>query len=231
MIRYKELWGDQGGESDQVLVNGLNLCTPNLCPIAKQVNALFAFDDNRDGKTDLSSPDPVLNQLPFLTGADVFIPASSPGGTPAGTTSFQLISRGAGPARRLDVPNWDSTTDGVIIQWDDFEQPIASSPAAPSSAATTPATTCVRRQRFTYRIHQPVHGRIVRVSAFIDDRLVKRVRGRRITGLELPRPAGKASFTARIVATSNRGQRTISVRRYRRCDKARPHTHVIHRRV
>jgi hypothetical protein len=34
---------------------------------------------------------------------------------------MRLISRGAGPARTLNVPNWDSTTDGVTIQWNDFE--------------------------------------------------------------------------------------------------------------
>jgi pimeloyl-ACP methyl ester carboxylesterase len=117
-IRYKELWGDQDAESDQLLINGLNVCTPGLCPISKQVNAFFAFDRNRDGQTDLSSPDPVLGNLPFLQGADVFIPASSP---PSGTTSFQLFSRGAGPLRTLRTPNWDSTSDGVIIQWNDFE--------------------------------------------------------------------------------------------------------------
>jgi pimeloyl-ACP methyl ester carboxylesterase len=119
-IRYKELWGDQSAESDQLLINGLNICTPGLCPISKQVNAFFAFDRNRDGQTDLSSPDPVLGSLPFIQGADVFIPASSP---PDGTTSFQLRSRGAGPVRTLSTPNWESTSDGAIIQWNDFEQP------------------------------------------------------------------------------------------------------------
>jgi triacylglycerol esterase/lipase EstA (alpha/beta hydrolase family) len=118
-IRYKELWGDQGAESDQLLIDGLNICTPGLCPISKQVNAFFAFDRNRDGQTDLSSPDPVLGSLPFIQGADVFIPASSP---PSGTTSFQLLSRGTGPVRTLRTPNWDSTSDGVVIQWNDFEQ-------------------------------------------------------------------------------------------------------------
>jgi Lipase C-terminal domain len=117
-IRYKELWGDQGAESDQLLVNGLNVCTPGLCPIGKQVNAMFMFDRNLDGQTDLSSPDPAFNALPFLQGADVFIPASSP---PSGTTTFQLLSRGAGPLRTLKTPDWESTMDGVIIQWNDFE--------------------------------------------------------------------------------------------------------------
>jgi hypothetical protein len=118
-LRYKELWGDQGAENDQLLINGLNVCTAVLCPISKQVNAFFAFDRNRDGQTDLSSPDPVLSQLPFIQGADVYVPGSSP---PTGTASFQLISRGGGPVRNLDVPNWDAVGDGVIIQWNDFDR-------------------------------------------------------------------------------------------------------------
>jgi AF_1763-like, C-terminal domain/Lipase C-terminal domain/Lipase (class 2) len=117
-IRYKELWGDQGAESDQLLINGTNVCAPVLCPISKQVNAFFAFDRNGDGQTDLSSPDPVLGELPFIQGGDVYIGAGSP---PNSTVSFQLISRGTGPVRTLNVPNWDSPTDGVTIQWNDFE--------------------------------------------------------------------------------------------------------------
>ena len=119
-IRYKELWGDQPGESDQLLINGLNVCPANLCPASKQVNALFAFDRNRDGQTDLSSSDPVIGSLPFLQGADVFIPASSPA---TGTTTFQLLSRGKGPLRTVKTPNWDSMTDGATVQWNDFEKP------------------------------------------------------------------------------------------------------------
>jgi hypothetical protein len=90
-----------------------------LCPISKQVNALFAFDRNRDSKTDLSSPDPVLGNLPFIQGADVYVRASSP---PNRTVSWKLISRGRGPVRTLNVPNWDSTTDGVTLLWNDFDR-------------------------------------------------------------------------------------------------------------
>src|SRR3954447_26789525 len=118
-IRYKELWGDQGAENDRLLVNGLNVCTAVLCPISKQVNAFFAFDRNRDGQTDLSSPDPVLGSLPFIQGGDVYVP-SSPSAT--GTATWQLDSRGGGPIRTLKVPNWDSMTDGVTLQWNDFER-------------------------------------------------------------------------------------------------------------
>jgi hypothetical protein len=118
-IRYKELWGNQGSQNDRLLVNGLNICTPVLCPISKQVNAMFAFDRNRDGQTDLSSPDPVLGSLPFIQGADVFVPAASP---PDATVSWRLDSRGGGPVRTLKIPNWDSSTDGFTLQWNDFDK-------------------------------------------------------------------------------------------------------------
>ncbi|TMA71704.1 MAG: hypothetical protein E6J72_21295 [Deltaproteobacteria bacterium] len=118
-IRYKELWGDQGDENDQLLVNGLNIATDVLCPISKQVNGYFAFDRNRDGQTDLSQPDPVLSALPFLQGADVYVAGSSP---PDGTVSFQLISRGGGGTRTLNVPNWEAVVDGVTLQWQDFDK-------------------------------------------------------------------------------------------------------------
>jgi pimeloyl-ACP methyl ester carboxylesterase len=118
-IRYKELWGDQGTQNDRLLVDGLNICNATLCPISKQVNAFFAFDRNRDGKTDLSSPDPVLGSLPFIQGGDVYVPSSP---TASGTATWQLDSRGGGPIRTLKVPNWDSMTDGVTLQWNDFER-------------------------------------------------------------------------------------------------------------
>jgi pimeloyl-ACP methyl ester carboxylesterase len=118
-IRYKELWGDQGAQNDRLLANGVNICNATLCPISKQVNAFFAFDRNRDGQTDLSSPDPVLGNLPFIQGADVYVP-SSPSAN--GRATWQLDSRGGGPIRTLKVPNWDSMTDGVTLQWNDFER-------------------------------------------------------------------------------------------------------------
>jgi pimeloyl-ACP methyl ester carboxylesterase len=118
-IRYKELWGDQPGQNDRLLVDGTNICNATLCPISKQVNAFFAFDRNRDGQTDLSSPDPVLGNLPFIQGGDVYV-ASSP--TANGTATWQLDSRGGGPVRTLKVPNWDSMTDGITLQWNDFER-------------------------------------------------------------------------------------------------------------
>ena len=117
MIRYKELWGDVPGQTDVLSINGTSVCTASLCPWTKQVNAYFAFDDNRNGHTDLIS-DPVVGNIPFLAAADVFIPSSP---TAAGTTTFRLLSRGKGPAHVVKTPNWDSIGGGPVVQWRDFE--------------------------------------------------------------------------------------------------------------
>ena len=75
--------------------------------------------------------------------------------------------------------------------------------------------------RLTFRIPQPHNGRIVKVLAYIDGRLVKRVSGHRVKRLTLKTPT-KANFTVRIVKVSDRGRRTASVRTYRGCHKTRP---------
>jgi hypothetical protein len=84
----------------------------------------------------------------------------------------------------------------------------------------------VDRRKFTFRIHQPRRGRIVRVVAYVDGRRVKTKRGRRVRRFTLRRlPKGR--FTVRIVALSSGGARTVSVRRYRGCRKGRPTIHVV----
>jgi putative CocE/NonD family hydrolase len=85
---------------------------------------------------------------------------------------------------------------------------------------------CVKHQKFRFRIHQPrPNGRIVRVDVFVDGKRTQTKRGHRVTSLVVKRP-NKKNFTVKIVATSSTGQKTISVRHYRRCVKTAPHTHV-----
>ena len=118
MIRYKEYWGNEPGQNDELLINGLNICTPALCPVSKLVNAYFAF--NWEGKEETTlNPDPVTGALPFIQGAQVYIPASSP---PNAIVKYQLNSRGGGGLRTLNIPNWEGTTDQVTIYWNDFER-------------------------------------------------------------------------------------------------------------
>jgi pimeloyl-ACP methyl ester carboxylesterase len=213
IIRYKELWGDQPGETDVLKIDGTSVCTPEVCPISHQVNALFAFDQNRNGQSDLTS-DPALSNLPFIGSVDVFVAGSSP---PNATTTVELTSRGKGPARTVKIPNWESTNDSVTVQLNDFESPLAAPP---------PAASCPKRQRLTFRIPQPRGARIVQVTAFVDGKRVKRVRGHRIARLRLKPPVGKTNFTVRIVKVASNGRRSISVRKYRRCHKTRPSTHT-----
>jgi pimeloyl-ACP methyl ester carboxylesterase len=117
MIRYEEYWGNQPGENDELLINGLNVCTAKLCPWEKEVNAFFAFNwENKEEST--LNEDPVLSKPPFLQGAQVFVPGATP---PNATVSYQLSSRRGGGLRTLNIPNWEGTTSQVEIFWNDFE--------------------------------------------------------------------------------------------------------------
>jgi hypothetical protein len=117
MIRYEEYWGNEPGQNDELLVNGLELCTPSLCPWEKKVNAYFAF--NWEGKEESTlNEEPALSSLPFIQAAQVFLPASEP---PNAVDSYQLKSRLGGELRTLRVPNWNGTTNQIQIFWNDFE--------------------------------------------------------------------------------------------------------------
>src|SRR5438270_5351039 len=95
MIRYKEYWGNEPGQNDELRVNGLEVCTPALCPWEKKVNAYFTF--NWEGKEESTlNEEPALSKLPFIQAAQVYIPAHEP---PNATVSYQLNSRGGGGLR------------------------------------------------------------------------------------------------------------------------------------
>jgi len=117
MIRYKELWGNEPGQNDELLVNGLELCTASLCPWEKEVNAYFAFDWEGKEESTLNE-EPVLSQLPFIQAAQVYVRGATP---PDETVSYQLKSRSGGALRTLNAPNWEGTTNQVEIFWNDFD--------------------------------------------------------------------------------------------------------------
>ena len=119
MVRYKELWGDQGSENDVLTVNGTNVINAATSPLSHRTNAMFAFDQGSDGKSDVSSPIPVFFGLPFLSAVDLFIPAATP---PTGTVRVALTSRGSGPTRKVSFPNYPSSNNTVSVQFNDFER-------------------------------------------------------------------------------------------------------------
>jgi Lipase C-terminal domain/AF_1763-like, C-terminal domain/Lipase (class 2) len=116
-IRYKEFWGNEPSQNDELLVNGLELCTPSLCPWEKEVNAYFAFDWEGKEESTLNE-EPVLSKLPFIQAAQVYLRGHTP---PDEIDSYQLRSRGGGGLRTLNVPNWEGTTNQVEIFWNDFD--------------------------------------------------------------------------------------------------------------
>jgi hypothetical protein len=116
-IRYEELWGFQPGENDELLINGLELCTAKLCPLHKEVNAFFAVDWEGKEESTLKE-EPAISALPFLEAAQVFIRANEP---PDEIVHYQLKSRNGGPLRTLNIPNWEGTKNQVEIFWNDFE--------------------------------------------------------------------------------------------------------------
>jgi predicted esterase len=116
-IRYEELWGNEPGQNDELLINGLELCTAKLCPWEKEVNAYFAFDWEGKEESTLNE-EPVLSKLPFIQAAQVYLRGHEP---PDEIVTYQLNSRNGGGLRTLKVPNWEGTTNQVEIFWNDFE--------------------------------------------------------------------------------------------------------------
>jgi hypothetical protein len=131
----------------------------------------------------------------------------------------------AGVVKQLGAPDADGkvATTGYVGRLDFGSGP--SSTRAPSHVTAAP---CVDTRKFSFRVHQPRGGRVVAVTVYVDGRRIRHMRGHRLTRIVLRRlPQGL--FTVRIVATTSRQSRTVSVRRYRGCRKGRPHTHVHHR--
>ena len=122
VVRYKEWWGDQGERNDVLEINGENILNPVNTPIDKRAIGIFAFDEETDGATDLSAPMPTFAGLPFITGVDLFIPASG-SETPDDTIELVSTPRGGGGKEvSLNVPNWTSSSDRISVQFSDHLQ-------------------------------------------------------------------------------------------------------------
>jgi pimeloyl-ACP methyl ester carboxylesterase len=120
IVRYKEWWGDQAALGDSLKIDGLSLLNAANAPRTKRVNAIFTFDAGSDGVTNLAAPLPALFALPFITGMDVFIPATTP---PDDTVSVRMTARaGDGRPEVINVPNWASSQHHSTLQFRDFEQ-------------------------------------------------------------------------------------------------------------
>jgi pimeloyl-ACP methyl ester carboxylesterase len=119
VARNREFCGDLGGASDVLAVDGTNVINPvtaSCASVGSGSAAVFLFDDGSDGVSDVTSIPFPFAFLAFLTGADLFIPTDPPG-----SVSVEVVPRGGGAARTVNVPNLPSTASRIVVQLNDFE--------------------------------------------------------------------------------------------------------------
>nr|2ZYI_A Chain A, Lipase, putative [Archaeoglobus fulgidus]2ZYI_B Chain B, Lipase, putative [Archaeoglobus fulgidus] len=115
LIRYKEMIGEYDeeiGGVDEVYVNGVNVCTERICPIERAVNGLWVFDRGADGKSDLDREVVRYSIMPFMSAADLVVPAE-------GTISIAVKSR-TGGEESFTIPAWSADRHSIIVQFSDY---------------------------------------------------------------------------------------------------------------
>lgn len=118
--RDMELWGDQGDRDDSLTINGTEVISELTAPLLKRLSVLFLHDRGSDQQSDMTRLDPVLGQLPFMSGLDLYMPASADG---SGTIEIRLKSRRGDDDQVINVPNWPSTqVRSVSVQFKDYSQ-------------------------------------------------------------------------------------------------------------
>lgn len=122
IIRNKEFLGVDAlfPNEDSLKIRGDELCAGLFKKVGllETPIALFVFDKGSDGINDLSGPvtSGLIASLPFVSGLDFFISAANP---PDSTISIVLKGRYAEKEQVVNVPNWPSTTDKIMVQmWD-----------------------------------------------------------------------------------------------------------------
>ncbi|MEU4623930.1 alpha/beta hydrolase [Actinoplanes sp. NPDC023801] len=106
--RQKEWWG---GEGDHLWINGQDILNPATAPHNRRVIGVFAFDDDVDGVSDLSAPLPEFIAQTFISGVDLFIPASDRG-------SVRIVAQERGGGRTvLPVPAWPSSGHRISVEF------------------------------------------------------------------------------------------------------------------
>ena len=116
VLRQREFWGDQGGMSDELYLDGLDLLTDAISPRVGVNLAVFAFDDGQDKVTDLDKGElSPFNAITFLTAADVFTPAAADG---SGMMEVRLVTRGSGE-KVINLPNWPSDVNRNTVMFRD----------------------------------------------------------------------------------------------------------------
>ena len=89
---------------DSLKVNGAELATDKIAPERGTKVGFYVFDANQNKKTDATLPEGSMWSQPFITAADVYIPAAKPE-----TVTLEFNGR------VLHVPNWKGASEGQIV--------------------------------------------------------------------------------------------------------------------
>jgi hypothetical protein len=120
VLRMREFWGGQPNPraNDVLKLDGLDVINENTTPRERRILAVFTYDAGLDGESDTSQSLPPFSELGFLTGIDVFMPASldASGTIPVHTE----IRRKRNHEETLNVPNWPSHTDVNVTFFKDY---------------------------------------------------------------------------------------------------------------
>jgi len=131
--RDREMWGDQGNNSDIITVDDVNVMTNVAAPRTKHLSALFLLDwgpdhstlstpasNPPDQKTDLTTPIAFFHSLAFMSGLDLYMPANIPWNR---AIAISMTQRGGGgKVQTIKVPNWASSNVRISVQFRDFVQ-------------------------------------------------------------------------------------------------------------
>ena len=125
VTRMREFWGDQpspspvAGANDKLEIGGVNVINAAIAPRSRRVLAVFTFDKNSDDVTDLDEPVAPFSNISFLTGADLYTPASPDA---SGTVAVTETMRSPHPqTQTTNVPDWPSDEHSVSVYFKDYD--------------------------------------------------------------------------------------------------------------
>lgn len=122
VVRDKEFVGNASNFPNQTLladdsltVNGTELCTATSMPVGNATIGLYVYDAGSDGVSNVGQSVSDFASVPFVSGVDLFLPASNP---PQDTISVVVEGRqNGGVIQEINVPNWNSATEKVTVQF------------------------------------------------------------------------------------------------------------------
>jgi triacylglycerol esterase/lipase EstA (alpha/beta hydrolase family) len=177
----------------------LSLGTVDSVAYALAIDAL-----SHDGPADPS-------QIPVTVCAQPLMPGINP-------TTFPLDAGHA--AFDVETSSGDTVThEPPLACYVNGACPVNALPA-PTAARSAPSG-CANPRQLVFAVHAARRARVTSVTAYLDGRRVKTVRGHRLTAIRLPPLPARAVHTIRLFVRSSDGRTRITSHRYRGCAGSR----------